>query len=74
MEERRKIPIAVKERENIDKNSKTAKLVQHTRLIVWDECPMIARESFEVELRDICDSNEAFGGHLTICSVKVGGE
>lgn len=34
---------------------------------------MIAMESFEtVDLRDICDSNEAFGRLFTICCEKVG--
>ncbi|XP_078251661.1 uncharacterized protein LOC144591268 isoform X1 [Rhinoraja longicauda] len=67
-----KIPIEVSENTmcNIEKNSYTAQLIRQVRLIVWDECPMIRRESFEAvdrTLRDICTKDEPFGGIITVC-------
>ena len=55
---------------NIEKNSNMADLIRRVKLTVWDECPMIRRESFEAvdrTLRDVRDKNEPFGGILTIC-------
>ncbi|XP_062103571.1 uncharacterized protein LOC133814653 [Humulus lupulus] len=50
---------------NISKQSGLAKLLQITRLIIWDEAPMISKyaiEALDVALKDINDSNLPFGG------------
>ena len=44
-----KIPLTVKDNDlcNFDRSSNTANLLRNTKIIVWDECPMMRRESFE---------------------------
>lgn len=68
-----KLPLNVRENDvcNFDKQSETANLIRAAKLIIWDECPMIRRESLETfdrTLKDICGNNETFGGILTVCS------
>lgn len=44
--------------------------MRNTKIIVWDECPMMRRESFETvdrTLQEVCNKNEPFGGILTVC-------
>ena len=46
-----------------------ADLIRETRLIVWDEAPMMNRLAFEAvhrHLQDICDNQNAFGGKLVL--------
>ena len=67
-----KIPLKITQTStcNIDKDSKTADLIRRTKLIVWDECPMMRRECFEAvdrTLRDICNVDKPFGGIATVC-------
>ena len=67
-----KIPVKIKENSMcaIDKQSHTADLLRKTKLIVWDECPMMRRECFEAvdrTLRDICSNDFPFGGIVTVC-------
>ena len=71
-----KILLTVKDNHfcNFDKNSNTAGLFRHTRIIVWDECSMMRRESLEAvnrTLQDVCNSDKPFGGILTICCGDV---
>ena len=52
-----------------DKRSERADLIRETRLIVWDEAPMMNRLAFEAvhrHLQDICDNQNAFGGKLVL--------
>ena len=67
-----KIPLNITETSvcNIDKKSKTADLLRQTKLIIWDECPMMRRECFEAvdrTLRDLCNTDQPFGGIATVC-------
>ena len=68
-----KIPLTVKENElcNFDKNSNSANLFINTKISIWDECPMMRRESFEAvdrTLQDMCNNTVPFGGIFIICS------
>jgi len=52
-----------------DRRSEHADLIHETRLIVWDEAPMMNRLAFEAvhrHLQDICDNQDAFGGKLVL--------
>ncbi|XP_054808737.1 uncharacterized protein LOC129310855 [Prosopis cineraria] len=49
----------------IKQNSPLARLIQCTRLIIWDEALMVQRyciEAFDRTLKDIMHSNDTFGG------------
>lgn len=69
-----KIPIRLQEGTNscyISKRSPEAALLQRCRLIVWDEAAMMNRravEAVDVTLQDIRDSQQVFGGVLTVLS------
>ena len=54
---------------SIRKNTQLARLLQQTKLIIWDEVPMQHRFCFEAvdrTLRDICNCDTLFGGIPTI--------
>ncbi|XP_062099897.1 uncharacterized protein LOC133805754 [Humulus lupulus] len=54
---------------NISKQSGLAKLLQITRLIIWDKAPMISKyviEALDVTLKDINDCNLPFGGKMIV--------
>ncbi|XP_028799523.1 ATP-dependent DNA helicase pfh1-like [Neltuma alba] len=69
------IPIQVNEDSicNITQNSALANLIVPTKLIIWDEAPMVQRyciEAFDRTLRDIMHANFPFGGK----SIVMGGD
>ncbi|KAI9123214.1 hypothetical protein K1719_006103 [Acacia pycnantha] len=69
------IPIAVNEDSmcNIKQNSLLADLIKVTKLIIWDEAPMVQRfciEAFDRTLKDIMHCNKPFGGK----AVLMGGD
>ncbi len=56
---------------SISKQSDTAKLLRDTKLIIWDEAPMMNKFAFEAvnrTLQDLCDSEEIFGGKVVVLS------
>ena len=66
-----KIPIIVDETStcSINKNSDLAKLIQTSKLIIWDEAPMMNKHCFEAvdrTFRDIMNNNEVFGGKVFV--------
>lgn len=66
-----KIPINVHKTSvcSISKQSELAELIRETSLIIWDEAPMTHRYIFEAverTFRDVCSTNEPFGGKLLI--------
>ena len=68
---RLKVPIPLNELSvcNITKHSALAKLIQITKLIVWDEAPMIHRHAAECidrTLRDLCSCELPFGGKVIV--------
>jgi ATP-dependent DNA helicase PIF1 len=71
------IPLVIHEASscNIDKQSPRGKLLLHTKLIIWDEAPMMNRFCFEAldrTLRDIMSSQDEnnkdkpFGGKVVV--------
>ncbi|XP_028752798.1 uncharacterized protein LOC114712429 [Neltuma alba] len=65
------IPIQVNEDSvcNIKQNSPLANLIIATKLIIWDEAPMVQRfciEAFDRTLKDIMHSNHPFGGKCVL--------
>jgi ATP-dependent DNA helicase PIF1 len=55
----------------IHKQDDLAELIRQTKLILWDEAPMINKLTFEVVdriLRDLIDRNEPFGGIIFVMS------
>ncbi len=55
----------------IYKQDDLAMLIRQTKLILWDEAPMINKLTFEAmdwTLRDLIDRNEPFGGIVLIMS------
>lgn len=65
------IPIDVNESStcSIGQAKPLAELLRVTRLIIWDEAPMVQRyciEAFDRSLRDIMHSNRVFGGKCII--------
>ncbi|KAI9121592.1 hypothetical protein K1719_008625 [Acacia pycnantha] len=65
------IPIAVNEDSmcNIKQNSLLADLIKVTKLIIWDEAPMVQRfciEAFDRTLKDIMHCNKPFGGKAVL--------
>ncbi|XP_028758137.1 ATP-dependent DNA helicase PIF1-like [Neltuma alba] len=65
------IPILVNEESvcNIKQNSALGNLIKSTRLIIWDEAPMVQRfciEAFDRTLKDIMHCNHPFGGKCVI--------
>ena len=66
-----KIPLQLDEKSvcAVNKQSALAKLLQMTRLIIWDETPMIHRHAIEAldrMLQDINDCNASFGGKVVV--------
>ncbi len=56
---------------SISKQSDAANLLKETKLIIWDEAPMMNKCAFEAvdrTLKDICDSEELFGGKVVVLS------
>ncbi len=56
---------------SISKQSDAARLLRETRLIIWDEAPMMNKYAFEAvdrTLKDICDSEDLFGGKVVVLS------
>ncbi|XP_054797484.1 uncharacterized protein LOC129302583 [Prosopis cineraria] len=65
------IPIQITESSvyNIKHNSPLSHLIQCTKLIIWDEAPMVQRyciEAFDRTLKDIMHCNNPFGGKCVI--------
>ncbi|XP_028752788.1 uncharacterized protein LOC114712419 [Neltuma alba] len=65
------IPIQVNETSmcSISQGSPLAKLLECTKLIIWDEAPMVQRyciEAFDHSLKDLIHSNLPFGGKCII--------
>lgn len=65
------IPIDINEDStcNIYNNSPLANLLQSTKLIIWDEAPMIQRmciEAFDRSMRDIMNCDQPFGGKCIV--------
>ncbi len=55
----------------IRKQDDLAALIRQTKLILWDEAPMINKLAFEVvdrTLRDLTDKNEPFGDIVFVMS------
>ena len=66
-----KLPLDIEEKTtcSVSKQSGLAKLLQTTKLIIWDEAPMINKRAIEVVdimLQDINESNLPFGGKIII--------
>ncbi|KAL5556627.1 hypothetical protein UlMin_038863 [Ulmus minor] len=66
-----KLPLDIEEKAtcSVSKQSGLAKLLQTTKLIIWDEAPMInkrAIEAVDIMLQDINESNLPFGGKIII--------
>ncbi|XP_074277431.1 uncharacterized protein LOC141601069 [Silene latifolia] len=56
---------------DVPKQSILAALIVATSLIIWDEALMAKRqnvESLDILLRDLCDSNQLFGGKVVVFS------
>ena len=56
---------------NITKGSGLARLIKKSKVIVWNEAPMSDRlllDALDRLLRDLMDSNEAFGGKIIVLS------
>ncbi|KAK1567783.1 hypothetical protein Q3G72_016603 [Acer saccharum] len=54
---------------SVSKQSGLAKLLQHAKLIIWDEAPMshqLAIEALDGMLQDINDSKQLFGGKVIV--------
>jgi len=52
-----------------DKRSERAELIRETKLIIWDEAPMMNQLAFKAvnhRVKDICDSENAFGYKLVV--------
>ncbi|XP_028752703.1 uncharacterized protein LOC114712351 [Neltuma alba] len=69
------IPIQITESSvcGIKQNSALANLIKSTKLIIWDEAPMVQRyciEAFDRTLKDIMHSNAPFGGKCIV----IGGD
>ncbi|XP_028767101.1 uncharacterized protein LOC114724813 [Neltuma alba] len=65
------IPIQITESSvcGIKQNSPLANLIKSTKLIIWDEAPMVQRyciEAFDRTLKDIMHSNLPFGGKCIV--------
>ncbi|XP_028799355.1 uncharacterized protein LOC114754711 [Neltuma alba] len=65
------IPIQITESSvcGIKQNSALANLIKSTKLIIWDEAPMVQRyciEAFDRTLKDIMHSNAPFGGKCIV--------
>ncbi|XP_028782636.1 uncharacterized protein LOC114738734 [Neltuma alba] len=65
------IPIQITEYSlcSIKHNSALAKLIQCTKLIIWDEAPMVQRhciEAFDRTLKDIMHCSHPFGGKCVV--------
>ena len=68
---RMKVPIHLNEISvcSISKQSALARLIQRTRLFVWDEAPMTHRHAAECidrTLRDLCSCDIPFGGKVIV--------
>ncbi|KAL5580073.1 hypothetical protein UlMin_012515 [Ulmus minor] len=66
-----KLPLDIEEKAtcSVSKQSNLAKLLQTTKLIIWDEAPMInkrAREAVDIMLQDINECNLPFSGKIII--------
>ncbi|KAL5543450.1 hypothetical protein UlMin_007234 [Ulmus minor] len=66
-----KLPLDIEEKAtcSVSKQSGLAKLLQTTKLIIWDKAPMInkrAIEAVDIMLQDINESNLPFGGKIII--------
>ncbi|KAL5571471.1 hypothetical protein UlMin_021068 [Ulmus minor] len=66
-----KVPLDIEEKAtcSVSKESGLAKLLQTTKLIIWDEAPMINKRAIEavnIMLQDINESNLPFGGKIII--------
>ena len=66
-----KIPLAIEKNMacSVSKQSGLAKLLQHAKLIIWDEAPMshrLAIEALDGMLQDINDSKQLFGGKVVV--------
>jgi ATP-dependent DNA helicase PIF1 len=58
----------------INLQSETATLIQHTRLILWDECPMMHRYAFEAldrTLRDVMSAVNPKFKHIPFGNVVI---
>ncbi|XP_028760801.1 uncharacterized protein LOC114719456 [Neltuma alba] len=65
------IPIQINESSicSINQNTPLANLIKSTKLIIWDEAPMVQRlcvEAFSRSLQDIMQSSKPFGGKCII--------
>ncbi|KAK1565427.1 hypothetical protein Q3G72_026288 [Acer saccharum] len=66
-----KIPLSVEKNMtcSVSKQSGLAKLLQHAKLIIWDEAPMshrLAIEALDRMLQDINDSKQLLGGKVVV--------
>ncbi|XP_056685501.1 uncharacterized protein [Spinacia oleracea] len=72
-----KIPLVLSENSccNIDQGSDLAELIRRTKLIIWDEAPMVHRHGFEaldrtfrdvMQLHDQSSKDKVFGGKVVV--------